>query len=86
MSTADTAISPQERERELQEIHEHRSQVTPGEIAVGAPVNIAGASGKVKALDEESGTKVECLGFAETASAGDGDIVEVFIALHQRTI
>ncbi|MFC5608287.1 MFS transporter [Variovorax soli] len=41
MSTADTAISPQERERELQEIHEHRSQVTPGEIAVGVVIGRA---------------------------------------------
>lgn len=41
MSTADTAISPQERERELQEIHEHRSHVTPGEIAVGVVIGRA---------------------------------------------
>ncbi|MBS0338991.1 MAG: MFS transporter [Proteobacteria bacterium] len=41
MPTADTAISPQERERELQEIHEHRSHVTPGEIAVGVVIGRA---------------------------------------------
>ncbi len=56
-----------------------------GAIAVGAPVNIAGASGKVKAVSESTGTKVNCLGFAETAAAADGDLVEVFISLHERT-
>ncbi|HBF33016.1 TPA: hypothetical protein DDW35_00495 [Candidatus Sumerlaeota bacterium] len=56
-----------------------------GAIAVGAPVNIAGTSGKVKTISEATGTKVQCLGFAETASSADGDIIEVFIALHERT-
>ncbi|SFM02377.1 MFS transporter [Variovorax sp. OV329] len=42
MPTADSAaISPQERERELQEIHEHRAHVTPGEIAVGVVIGRA---------------------------------------------
>jgi len=41
MPTADSAVSPQERERELQEIHEHRSHVTPGEIAVGVVIGRA---------------------------------------------
>ncbi len=54
-------------------------------IAVGAAVNIAGASGKVKAIDETAGATIECLGFAETAAAADGDIIEVFLSLHQRT-
>ena len=56
-----------------------------GPIAVGAPVNVAGDGGKVKAIGEEPGTKINCLGFAETAASADGDIVEVFIALHERT-
>lgn len=56
-----------------------------GAISVGAPVNIAGTSGKVKAIDETAGTAIECLGFAETAAAADGDIIEVYLALHQRT-
>jgi hypothetical protein len=56
-----------------------------GAISVGAPVNVAGASGKVKAIDETTGTKINCLGFAETAAAADGDVIEVFIALHERT-
>lgn len=59
--------------------------VAAGPISVGAPVNIAGASGKVKAVSESAGTKVNCLGFAETAAAGDGDVVEVFISVHERT-
>ena len=56
-----------------------------GPIAVGTPVNIHSASGKVKAVAEMADTKVHCLGFAETASTGDGDIIEVFISIHQRT-
>lgn len=54
-------------------------------IPVGAPVNVAGASGKVKAVNEAPGTLVQCLGFAETPATADGDILEVFIALHERT-
>ncbi|MCE5228772.1 DUF2190 family protein [bacterium] len=56
-----------------------------GAISVGAPVNIAGTTGKVKAISETAGTKIECLGFAETASAADGDIIEIYLAFHQRT-
>lgn len=56
-----------------------------GAITVGAPVNIHGTTGKVKAISETAGTAIECLGFAETASAADGDIIEVYLALHQRT-
>lgn len=59
--------------------------VAAGPIAVGVPVNVAGASGKVKAISETAGTKVCCLGFAETAAASDGDVLEVFISLHERT-
>jgi hypothetical protein len=57
--------------------------VAAGSIGVGAPVN-ADDEGKVKAIDEGAGTKVNCLGFAETASTAAGDIIEVFISLHQR--
>ncbi len=39
-----------------------------GAIGVGAPVNIAGTSGKVKEIDETPHA-IECLGFAETAAA-----------------
>lgn len=52
-------------------------------IAVGEPVNVSG-SGKIKAVDEMAGTAVHCLGFAETAAEADGDIIEVFLSLHQR--
>jgi hypothetical protein len=57
-----------------------------GPIDVGSPVNIAGASGKVKAVSEASGTHINCLGFAETAAAADGDLVEVFLAPHERIV
>jgi len=56
-----------------------------GAIGLGAPVNIAGTSGKVKAVDEASGTKINCVGFAETAASADGDIIEVFLSFHERT-
>ncbi len=59
--------------------------VASAPIAVGSPVNVAGASGKVKAVNETAGTRVNCIGFAETAAAADGDIVEVFLAIHERT-
>jgi hypothetical protein len=59
--------------------------VAAGVIALGAPVNIAGNTGKVKAINEAGGTKINCVGFAETAASGDGDIIEVFLSLHQRT-
>ena len=61
------------------------SAVAAGAITVGAPVNIAGTSGKVKAIDETSGTKINCVGFAETAASADGDIIDVFLSLHERT-
>ena len=58
--------------------------VAAGPIAAGVPVNVHGATGKVKAVNEAASTKVNCLGFAETAAAADGDIIEVFISLHER--
>ncbi len=61
------------------------SVVASGAISVGVPVNIAGTSGKVKAIDETSGTKINCAGFAETAASADGDIIDVFLSLHERT-
>lgn len=61
------------------------SVVAAGAISVGVPVNVAGTSGKVKAIDESSGTKINCVGFAETAASADGDIIDVFLSLHERT-
>jgi hypothetical protein len=55
-----------------------------GAISLGTPVNIAGTTGKVKAVSEAADTKVNCVGFAETAAADDGDVIEVFISLHER--
>jgi hypothetical protein len=59
--------------------------VASGAITVGAPVNIAGSTGKVKAVTESTGTKVNCIGFAETPASADGDIIEVFLSIHERT-
>lgn len=58
--------------------------VAAGAIAVGAPVNINGTAGKVKAIDETAGTSIECLGFAETAAGADGDVIDIFISIHER--
>ena len=59
--------------------------VAAGAISLGAPVNISGTSGKVKAINEAASTKIECLGFAETAASADGDVIEIFISIHERT-
>jgi len=56
-----------------------------GAIALGDAVNVAGTSGKVKAINETTGTKINCVGFAETAASADGDVIEVFLSLHERT-
>ncbi len=58
--------------------------VAAGAVSVGAPVNVAGTSGKVKAISETTGDAVECVGFAETAAAADGDVIEVFLSIHER--
>lgn len=58
--------------------------IAAGAIDAGAAVN-SSDDGKAKAIDETTGTKVNCLGFAETAASAAGDIIEVFISLHQRT-
>jgi len=59
--------------------------VAAASIAPGSPVNIADATGRIKAVNESAGTKVQCLGFAETGATTAGDIVEVFISIHERT-
>jgi len=70
----------------------------PVNVAAGAAANSGSCSecgaplvvptvmwGRVKRIDELPGTKINCLGFAETAASDDGDILEVFISLHERT-
>ena len=59
--------------------------VAAGAISVGAPVNVSGTAGDVKAINETTGTTIQCLGFAETAASAAGDIIEVFISIHERT-
>ncbi len=59
--------------------------VAAGAIAAGDPVNIADTSGRVKAINEAAATKVQCVGFAETSATAAGDIIEVFISIHERT-
>jgi hypothetical protein len=59
--------------------------VAAGAIAVGAPVNIADNLGRVKAISESSGTKVQCVGFAENAATAAGDVIEVMLSFHERT-
>lgn len=50
-----------------------------GVISYGARVNIAGSSGKVKAVDEASTTKVYVVGRALTAATADGDLIDVLL-------
>jgi hypothetical protein len=57
-----------------------------GPIPLGAPVIAAGTSGKVKAASGAAGTRVNVLGFAESVAVQDGDIIEVFISIHERTL
>lgn len=57
-----------------------------GPIPLGAPVIAAGGSGKVKAATGAPGTRVNVLGFAETVAVQDGDIIEVFLSIHERTL
>ncbi len=60
--------------------------VAAGPIALGAPVIAAGSSGKVKAASGAPGTRVNVLGFAESAASQDGDVIDVFLAIHERTL
>jgi hypothetical protein len=59
--------------------------VAAGTIPAGAPVIAAGGTGKVKLATGSPGTKLNCLGFAETRAVADGDIIVVFISIHERT-
>ena len=56
-----------------------------GKIDLGAPVCVEKGTGKIKMLDDGD-QHVECLGYAETPAGCDGDICEVFIQIHQRTM
>ena len=60
--------------------------VAASAISVGDPVNVADTAGKVQAITVDASGKAHCLGFAETAAADDGDIIEVFITLHERNV
>ena len=46
-------------------------------ISVGDPVNIHGTTGKVKTVNEATGTLVNVVGQALTAASADGDVIEV---------
>lgn len=58
--------------------------VAAGAITPGSPVNIADANGRVKTVNELEGSKVQCLGFAESGATQAGDVIEVFISIHER--
>jgi hypothetical protein len=60
--------------------------VAAGPIGHGDPVNVAGNSGKVQTITVDASGKANCLGFAETAAVADGDIINVFISLHERAV
>lgn len=56
-----------------------------GAVNPGDPLMIADNTGKAKIISEVPGTKVECIGFAETKATAANQSVEVFICIHQRT-
>lgn len=62
--------------------------VAAGPIPLGAAVVIADTSGKVVDIDSITKTDdeqyAEVVGFAETAAARDGDVIEAFISIHER--
>ena len=74
--------------------------VAEGKIELGEPVIVAGITGRViqcpktrqEAIDKgffddsEPMSKFNVLGFAEIAASADGDVIEVFISIHQRTV
>lgn len=55
-------------------------------ITVGDAVEIADTAGRVRAIAIGAGETTWCLGFAETAAAIAGDLVEVFLSPHRYTI
>lgn len=61
------------------------SVVAAAPVAAGVPVNIADATGRVKGITEAAGTRVQCVGFAESAAVQAGDLIDVFISIHERT-
>lgn len=59
--------------------------VAAGPIRYGEPVIIADTKGKVCAAPSDGkGEKLNCLGFAETNATADGDVIEVFLSIHER--
>lgn len=60
--------------------------VAAGSITPGSPVMIADTLGRVKAVNETAGTKVEVVGYAETSAGVAGDLIDVYVFPHQRTV
>jgi hypothetical protein len=56
-----------------------------GSITVGQPLEVAGTSGKVRAIAQASGERTWCVGYAETGASIDGDLIEVFLTIHAFT-
>lgn len=61
------------------------SVVAAGPVAAGVPVTIADATGRVKGITETAGTRVQCVGFSESAATQAGDLIDVFLSIHERT-
>lgn len=59
---------------------------TIGAINPGEPVMIGDANGRVKVASDAPGTKLECVGFAETKATGSNQTIEVFVCIHQRVV
>ncbi|PKO17124.1 hypothetical protein CVU37_10010 [candidate division BRC1 bacterium HGW-BRC1-1] len=58
--------------------------VSAATIAPGTPLMVADAGGRVKPVEGAAGAHVNCIGFAESGASAMGDVVEVFLCIHQR--
>ena len=60
--------------------------VAAATISPGTPLMVADASGRVKPVVGATGTQINCIGFAESGASAAGDVVEVFLCIHQRVM
>lgn len=55
-------------------------------ISVGDTLEVADITGRVRTTAIASGDTTRCVGFAETAAAAAGDLIEVFLSIHHHSI
>jgi hypothetical protein len=78
-------IPAQGQGEEMQVIRSGISRsVASGAISRGDAVNVANNQGQIKTVNEAGGTLVHVLGFAEDAAGAAGDVIRVFVQIHDR--